>query len=124
LISLLLQLAYVDLEITSLEMTQGDPNFIDASNFKVRKTIVNGTKTRSLSGPLIINQPLDQTYLMEVNMYKKQGGEYRLMPYKLPMRTFCDFLNTDVSFIPAWMENSNMTRPVGCSIPKVFDEHF
>jgi hypothetical protein len=116
----LLKLAYIDLEITNIEQTAGDTKFIDGTLLKVKRTVVNGIKTRTASGPFIINEPIDVTHLLEINTYKKQGGQYRLMPYKLPIMTFCDFLNTDVTFIPAWMEASNMTRPLGCPIPKVF----
>jgi hypothetical protein len=106
-------------EVQRIEVTVGDSSFIDISQMKIRKNVVNGIRTKSANGPFIINTPIDITYLHEVRTYKKQGGQYRLMPFKLPIVPFCEFLNKDVTFIPAWLESTNMTRPVPCPVPQV-----
>lgn len=57
--------------------------------------------------------------MMLTSMYTKQGGEYRLQPYKLPATGFCDAFNKDPYFFPEFAKVSNLTLPIPCPFPQV-----
>lgn len=44
--------------------------------------------------------PLDGSYLIEAVFYKKQDGEYRLLPYKFPPTGIFTAANNDLYFNP------------------------
>lgn len=68
------------IELKECKQLANDPNAIDLSGIKVRK--INKT-SRGFFGTAFVNSPFDETYELFVDMYKKQGGEYRLLPYKV-----------------------------------------
>lgn len=70
-------------------------------------------------GPIIINGPLDNSFQVHMIGFKKQGGEYKLMPYKLPPQGFCDVINNDPFNLPQEVEVSNLTLPIPCPILEV-----
>ena len=59
---------------------------------KIRK--INKTE-RAIVGDCVINSPLGNEIEVSIDAFTKQGGEYRLMPYKVPPGPFCDFLIKD-----------------------------
>jgi Protein of unknown function (DUF1091) len=61
----------------------------------------------------------DNTKQVEAKMWKKQGGEYRLLPFKLPAKNLCDFLNQDTIVIPDMVKVSNIPSPMPCPVPQV-----
>lgn len=54
--------------------------------------------------------------MFTVFFYKKQGGEYRLMPFKSPARNFCDFLNDDLFFYKSFSEVTDFPYPLACPL--------
>jgi hypothetical protein len=76
-------------------------------------------KTRKVVGNVTYHVPLDDSFIAVTNLYKKQGGEYRLTPYTLPKKGFCDFINSDEHFIGDVVKNSNFPYPFPCPFPKV-----
>ena len=52
-------------------------------------------------------------------MYLKQGGEYRLLPFKLPKKALCDFVNEDIYFLPKAVNVTDITFPVSCPLETV-----
>ena len=56
---------------------------------------------------------------MTGRMYLKQGGEYRELPYKLPKKPICDFVNEDSFFIPKTVNVSDITLPFSCPMKVV-----
>jgi hypothetical protein len=112
------QFAYFDIEFQQIVQTSGDTeNFIDATNLKIRK--IPGTKTRGIFGSATIYGEIDNTFQAYCNIYVKQGGEYRLMPFKIQPQPVCDVINNEKTYLPKFIEVSNFTQPVPCPFPKV-----
>jgi hypothetical protein len=57
-------------------------------------------------------------------MYLKQGGEYRLLPYKLPKKPLCDFVNEDAFFLPKAVNVSEIRFPMACPFEVVRKTEF
>ena len=113
------QNAYLDIEYNKFEQTYGDrEHFCDASQLKIRR--INGTKDRGIFGPLIFHGPIDDSFEIQLTMYKKQGGEYRLLPMKIPPNAFCKAVNNDPHYIHGFVKGSNMTLPMPCPLINVF----
>lgn len=91
---------------------------MDFSNFKVRK--VDGV--RKIVAIMTINSELGNNFVLEVVFYKKQGGEYRKMPFKFLPKPFCDLVSgtEEMSFYEEVLDASDLPRkPNFCPIPKV-----
>jgi hypothetical protein len=106
---------------------------MDWRGLKIRRM----NKTRKLMGDLIYHATLDNSYIGSAGIYKKQGGEYRLMPYTIsfivtrlivtkdasaytiPKMGFCDFLNADKYFVKDIVDASNYPYPFPCPFPNV-----
>lgn len=89
---------------------------MDGSGIKVKK--LNRT-TRGLVGNITYHVPLDDSYFVEAHFYKKQGGEYRLMPYKVPPTGFCKAVKNDIYFYPDLAKFSNYPMPFPCPFTPV-----
>lgn len=108
------------MEVENVKQTAGDTKkFIDWSQLKVRKM----DKTRKILGNVTYHVPLDNTYLVVTYLHKKQGGEYRLTPYSLPRKGFCDFVNSEKFFVQELIKNSNFPFPFPCPFPTVIFIH-
>lgn len=110
---------YLEVQIQYLEQLD-EPTYVDYSKLKVRK--VNGT--RKIFGNVTCHIPLDNTYLCEALVYIKQGGQYRLMPYKLPKKGVCDVHNEDKYFYPDLVAASDFPMPYPCPLPTVENGKF
>jgi hypothetical protein len=53
---------------------------------------------------------------MEVFIYKLQGNEFRLTPFKLARSKFCDFFEKEVFMLPQFCNDFNI--PYECPIKK------
>lgn len=82
---------FFDIQIDRFEDIFTDPKYFNYSTVKVRKV----NKTRSIVGEMVNLQPIGNDVLGGGNLYKKQGNEYRLMPYKVQMVPLCDALIND-----------------------------
>lgn len=68
--------AYFDVQLDRISVNFTDPKFL-SSNLKIRKV----KKVRSIVGEIIWHIPLDDNLTSEAKFLKKQGNEYRYMPY-------------------------------------------
>jgi hypothetical protein len=89
----------------------------DLSKIRVRR--INRTKERGIFGICKINGPIDESYKYKITLYKKQGGQYRLMPYNFPLAEWCSAINNDPFIMPDIVKRSNMTLPIDCPISNV-----
>lgn len=108
--------------------------YMDYSGLFIRKV----NKTRKVFGKTLYKIPLDNSYKAEVNACEyvtqavacklinkchlkdvKQGGQYRLMPYKLPKKGWCDFHNDDTYIYPEVAAGSDWPLPMPCPLPAV-----
>jgi hypothetical protein len=90
---------------------------MDWTGLKVKK--FTGSKTRGLFGSVKIHGNVDNTFKYECKIYVKQGGEYRLMPFKIPPQPVCDLFNNEDAFVQDFADVSNITQPMPCPMPKV-----
>lgn len=104
------------MEVESLQQISEDVvTFGDWTKLKSKKI----NKTRVMVGPLIYLTDVDNSYLLASALFQKQGGEYRLTPYKLQKKGVCDFIASDEYFVDDLVKNSNFSDPMPCPIPKV-----
>lgn len=98
------------------EQLEGDKEkFIDFSSLKVKK--LNQT-FRALDGKVTYHIQLDNSFDLEGKFYKKQGGEYRILPYRLPRLGFCAFIK-DKFFYPDLAAVSDLPLPAPCPFTAV-----
>lgn len=58
----------------------------------------------------------DDTYMFSYFVSKKQGGEYRKLPFKLMPKGMCSFINEDEFFFPELNKYSDINLPVPCPL--------
>lgn len=110
----------MDIEVQRLEQLNGT-NWADWSNLKTRRV----DKDRKLFGNITIHTDIDNSYLIEFRTYKKQGGEYRLLPYRLPKKKFCDAIRDDDVVYPDLAAVSDFEMPAPCPYKKVtYSQYF
>jgi hypothetical protein len=62
---------------------------------------------------------LDNTYSAEIEAFVKQGGEYRMLPYKKSKRGVCDFYKDDTYFYPDLAAATDFPFPFECPVANV-----
>lgn len=110
---------FMDLELQRFEQLNGT-DFSDWSQLKVRRV----NKDRKFVGNITVHTALLNFYEMEFQFYKKQGGGYRLLPYRIPKKAFCDTFRDDVYFYPELVAASDFEMPPPCPIKKVTNSSF
>lgn len=63
--------------------------------------------------------PIDDSFLLDVTVFVKQGGAYRIMPYKPPKSGFCSFIRDDKYVYPDLVTVSDFPDPFLCPFPSV-----
>lgn len=110
--------AYFEVEIQYIEQLD-DKKFADISKLKVRKV----DKIRRVYGQVEFKISLDNSNTVEIIAFKKQGGEYRRLPYRIPSGRFCDFYEEgsqgDVMFYQHMANLSTLPYPAPCPYPNV-----
>lgn len=76
-------------------------------------------KTRAFSGEVNFKVEMDNSYEISAKVFKKQGGEYRLLPYKVDPTSFCDFFNSDDIAYPELVKLSDFEKPLICPMKAV-----
>lgn len=105
---------YFEIEEHHLEQLD-EPTFIDFTGLKLRKV----GKQRSLVGNTTHHIALDNSCIAGISLLIKQGGEYRLLPYKLAKKGVCDFVQDDTIFYPSFSAASTYPSPFPCPLPAV-----
>jgi hypothetical protein len=90
---------------------------MDLSNVKIKR--INGTKERGAFGNYKVRGPVDDTHKYKMTIYKKQGGEYRKMPYNFPPTDYCKAINNEPYIMPEFAKQSNLTLPIPCPVVNV-----
>ena len=107
--------AYLDIEFQSVEQTIGQGSF---SEFGLKVKRVNKT-TKGFFGTVAQLVVVDDTFLAGAVLSKKQGGEYRKLPYNFPLTKICDTLEKDIYVFPELAEASDMPYPLPCPVQPV-----
>lgn len=108
--------------IDRVEIVKEDKSFLEAKNLKVKKV----NKIRSIFGFITLYQPFGNNLIIEAKTLKKQGGEYRYLPYKVPPTPLCDLIIKDKYIYPDFARQSDFSEdPVNnCPIIPVSLELF
>ena len=102
----------MEVDISHVEQLN-EPTYIDFTKVYVRKV----DKVRKIFGNTTAHIDLDNSFLCEVEIYKKQGGEYRLMPFKVSKKGLCDLHDEDKLFYPELCKASDFKCPFKCPMP-------
>jgi hypothetical protein len=108
-------LAYLDIDFQSCEQTVGQNGF---SNFGLKVKRVNKT-TRGFFGSVEQLVIADNSYQVSAQLWKKQGGEYRKLPYNFPASNLCDSLSQDSYVFPELAQVSDVDYPLPCPVEPV-----
>jgi Protein of unknown function (DUF1091) len=103
--------AYFDIILDRIECS-ADTDFMECSSLKVKRV----QKQRLMFGNVSIFTPLDNNVIIQLIPYKKQGGEYRKMPYKIN-EPFCDVVQRDEYFYDDLCANSTFLKDRPCPYP-------
>ncbi|KAL7010912.1 hypothetical protein ACKWTF_014010 [Chironomus riparius] len=104
---------YFEVLTDRLEELENNNQLFDFSGLKVRKV----NKTRSFIGDIVLINPLGDDIFLEIAAYIKQGGEYRLMPYRIPPSPFCSFCANDTYVYPDLSRNSDFPEDIVANCP-------
>lgn len=111
--------AYIEMEFDRFEQASGW-DFTDFSLVRVKR--LNKT-ARAIFGILQQKVAADDTHLVSFELSLKQGGQYRKLPYKLPPKGFCSFINEDIYIYPELSKASDIPWPLSCPLP-IVNVHF
>ncbi|KAG5679007.1 hypothetical protein PVAND_008616 [Polypedilum vanderplanki] len=82
-------------------------------HLKVRKV----NKTRSIVGYVLTKVPIGDDFKSEGRLLKKQGGEYRYLPYGYPPTPKCTLMANDRYMYPDVAKNSDFPADVRNNCP-------
>lgn len=102
--------AYLEV-ILNQSNCHGDPDYIDCYA-KIKRV----QKQRLLFGNITFLALLDDNFTVEIIGYVKQGGQYRLMPYKI-VKPFCSAYNEDPFFMDDMRASSTLPPKNVCPFP-------
>ncbi|KAL7020230.1 hypothetical protein ACKWTF_011424 [Chironomus riparius] len=105
---------YFEVIIDRIEVVQEVPGFSEW-HLKVRKV----NKTRQIFGYIELYIDFGNNLMVEYKCLKKQGGEYRYLPFSVPKQPYCDYVKADTFFYPDlardsdFPDQSNIECPAG-----------
>jgi hypothetical protein len=106
--------AYIEVELKLVEQLT-DTTLFDYSKLKIRKH----EKIRKIFGNVTHHIDLDNSYTAFGDLFTKQGGEYRKLPYRLPEAKLCDFYQNDKFYYKEMCKFSTFPYPSECPVKKV-----
>ncbi|KAL7037958.1 hypothetical protein ACKWTF_009415 [Chironomus riparius] len=107
---------FFEVLLDRIEVIYEDKNIVEI-NARIKKL----NKTRSIVGSVFYHVPFGNDIKIEIQTLKKQGGEYRYLPYKLLPGPFCDVLANDKYLYPDIARNSDFPEDVmnNCPLPVI-----
>jgi hypothetical protein len=106
--------AHFELTMDRVEQI-GDTSLIDWKGLKTKKV----GKDRKFFGNFTNKVDFDNSYKISVELYVKQGNEYRKTPYRLPTKSYCNFISDDDYYYKEMSEFSDFIYPFECPQKKV-----
>jgi Protein of unknown function (DUF1091) len=103
--------AYLDVILEKVECSPGS-EILDCGSLKVKRL----KKQRLVFGNFTFLKPLGNELTIEITAYKKQGGEYRLLPYKIRKPVF-DLAKEDTYVYEDLCNYTNFELPPPCPFP-------
>jgi len=95
-----------------VEVIYEDKSVIE-SNVRVKKV----NKTRLVVGSVYFHVPFGNNIKVEIKTLKKQGGEYRYMPYTIGPGTVCDISASDKYIYPDIAKHSDFPEDIMSNCP-------
>jgi hypothetical protein len=89
----------------------------DWSRLRIRK--LNKTVRGFVGTIQAISSTIDNNWKVAIQLFKKQGGEYRKLPYNIAQQGFCDFVQHDEHFVPELTKAFKAPYPFPCPHPQV-----
>lgn len=86
---------YFDIQLDRFEVLYADPKVVEFNNIKVRKI----NKTRSIIGNISYHVPIDENMICITKVLKKQGNEYKYLPYRVPPTGLCEVFRSDGKYL-------------------------
>ena len=86
----------MEITLTKGEALNTTSNFADLSTMRVKKV----DRKHVIVGEFTFFKGFSNDQQCTVLLYKKQGGEYRLTQFKIPVKGCCDFYNDDTFVVP------------------------
>jgi hypothetical protein len=105
---------FFEVIIDRVESIYVDPAVM-AVSLKVHK--MKNSKTRAVFGSVTLFRPMGNDVIFDTVILKKQGGEYRTLPFRLFPTPMCDYLANDVYFYPELAKNSDFPADVMSNCP-------
>lgn len=106
--------AFLDVSLTHTEVLMpGDKTVANIDKLRVKK--VNRTH-HMLQGEIEAFIPIDNSFDVLCLSYKKSGNEYRLMPYKIGPKKFCNTLKDEQMIYPELLKVSDLPSQDTCPI--------
>lgn len=70
---------------------------------------------------MILNRTFDNSILVGVEAFQKQGGEYRILPYRFEKKPFCKFWEEDIYIYEDLSAMSDFPKNIkdNCPMPPV-----
>lgn len=106
--------SYLEFEMQQLTPLT-EPTYLDYRDIRVRKH----EKVRKIFGNVTHHIDMDNSYTATVELFVKQGGEYRKLPYRLKESPVCDFFQQDTYFYEEMTTMTTYPFPFVCPIAKV-----
>jgi hypothetical protein len=101
-------------EIKHVEQVS-NATYLDYKGLKIRKH----EGVRKIFGNVTHHIEMDNSYVALIDLFIKQGGEYRLLPYKLKKSPLCDFYRDDTFFYEEMTKMISYPFPFVCPFKTV-----
>lgn len=102
-------ISYTDVHI------KNDKNHINIDSLRLRKV----KKVHLLTGSLEFFHDIGNDYTFALTLYKSAGNDYKLMPYKIGPKPFCDLIKEDTMLYPEIKAASDFPEPEVVSCRRV-----
>lgn len=101
-------LSYMDVTIGYSEIhVKNDKKHVNFDNLRLRKV----KKAHLLNGNLEFIQDIGNDYTLAVMLYKSAGNDYKLLPYKIGPKPFCQVIAEDTFFYAEFKAASDLPEP-------------
>lgn len=107
------QTSSIELILDRIEQV-GTKDYLDSSSLKIRKV----GKDRQMFGKFIIKQPLNDSVILKIGVFKKTGAGWNNLPYKIE-KPICTFFLNDKYFYQDLVKVSNFPNTMPCPVPAV-----